>query len=914
MHQDIHKLNGQSAWAMAAISLVLICLLILSKAGVFDFSGGLTYVICGVGFMTTLSPIVLYKFNVPDKFLQYYMSVVLSIAIGVVGSFNNIGIYITFVLVPVASCLYFDVCYTVFCCIFSYVMMVASVYINSAGKMEVLYLDWSHMETFRAYVIGFTLEYLIVALFLIMIMKRATSMVEEQHQAYIMQQAQDARYHLLIKETNDVIFEIYPGENRFVANRSIYQAESEENIPVSLDNLEENVEKFPGGEVLFGRIMDGYENGVMDDFEVDMSYTEDGKKIPLWYKVEFYIVKDGDVPVSVIGKMHNTTRNKILQQKMRKERLQGLFKNPKRRNSIFHQVMMESEKFTESDFQKLADGHRFLAQMQEEAKLSENLVDEIGKMLAGVGEYFGIDRICVVETDISSGACFVDYQWNRNPETFLENYFTEMSLEDVEHTKKTYDKNGYIEINPTEMVETHSEGSRELFDEVIHKVILGNQIWIPMLENGEYTGAICFDRSDTTRYSAVEKFLLSEAVNTLAAHIGKINADKANRAKSDFLATMSHEIRTPMNAIIGMTEVALREDLSAGIKRNLKMVQSSAFGLLTLINDILDYSKIEAGKFDIVPEPFSVLTILNDVKEIAKARNKGKLELEFQVPSDLPTRMYADYVRIKQVMINFCTNAIKYSDSGKVKVTVNVKKKDEENANLYFSVKDQGIGIKKEDLPKLFKSYTRVDTTVNHHKEGTGLGLAISKQLVELMAGTVGVESEYGKGSTFSFQVPVEIRDWTPAGKLEDYRYEDDSEDEKVAAVVAPDAKILIVDDTPLNLMVAEALMQPTEMKITSVESGKEAIACMEHDDFDLVFMDHFMPEMDGIETTEHIRQLANPQKANVPIVALTADAMEGVKEEMLSRGMNDFLVKPIIIKELYDVLRKWLPKEKIVS
>ena len=182
------------------------------------------------------------------------------------------------------------------------------------------------------------------------------------------------------------------------------------------------------------------------------------------------------------------------------------------------------------------------------------------------------------------------------------------------------------------------------------------------------------------------------------------------------------------------------------------------------------------------------------------------------------------------------------------------------------------------------------------------------------MAGTVGVESEYGKGSTFSFQVPVEIRDWTPAGKLEDYRYEDDSEDEKVAAVVAPDAKILIVDDTPLNLMVAEALMQPTEMKITSVESGKEAIACMEHDDFDLVFMDHFMPEMDGIETTEHIRQLANPQKANVPIVALTADAMEGVKEEMLSRGMNDFLVKPIIIKELYDVLRKWLPKEKIVS
>lgn len=374
---------------------------------------------------------------------------------------------------------------------------------------------------------------------------------------------------------------------------------------------------------------------------------------------------------------------------------------------------------------------------------------------------------------------------------------------------------------------------------------------------------------------------------------------------------MSHEIRTPMNAIIGMTEVALREDMSESVKRNLRMVKSSAFGLLTLINDILDYSKIEAGRFEIVPEKFSLLSVLYDVIEMTKARNKGKLEIETVIPEQIPAKLYGDSVRIRQVMVNYCTNAIKYSDQGKVQICVDVQKEDEQHGKLYFVVKDQGIGIRKEDLPKLFQSYTRVDTTVNHHKEGTGLGLAISRQLMELMNGTVSVESEYGKGSTFSFTVPVEVVDWSPAGQLENFRYE---EEESVECVVAPKARVLIVDDTPLNLMVAEALLEPTQIQIDTAQSGLDALKQVEEKDFDLIFMDHFMPGMDGVETTLQIRALADERKNRIPVVALTADAMEGVREELLSKGMKDFLPKPIMIKDLYQILRKWLPQDKLQS
>ena len=914
MIDNMHKLNRQIATTMAACTLFLICMLLLDFFSVFNFSKELMFAIQAVGFPTLLSPLILYYFKVPDKFLKYYMSIALSILIGILGCFNGIGIYIIFILVPVASCLYFDKYYTIFCSVFSYIVMAVAVFFNSAGKLEIIYLGWSHFETFSVYLIGFTLEYLVVTLFLTQIMKRARNMLDEQHQAYIKQKAQDFRYQLLIEGTKDVVFEYYPEEDVYIANRSIYQHESEENESVVYENFEKKISCYSGLQELYNRLTKGVMEENFDEFEIDMSYESNGEKVPLWYRGECFVVKDGDAPVSVIGKMHNITRTKQMQKNIRRQRLESICNDTKRKNSLFEQVMAESEFFQEADYENLAMGHTFLAEIMEDVKYSKNLISGINRMLEKIGEYFGIDRICVVQTDMSSGSCCVEYQWSSKEEDYLENYFTSMSIDDIRMTVENYDRNGYIEINPSKGIITSASRNEKFLDTNIYSVILGNQLWIPMLANRKYIGAVCFDRYDTTLYTSVEKFLLSESVNTLTTYILKINAENANRAKSDFISTMSHEIRTPMNAIVGMTEVALREEMPDNIKKCLNMVKSSAFGLLTLINDILDYSKIEAGKFDIVQESFYTLSVLNDVKEMTMARNAGKLDIEFFVSENIPTKMYGDFVRIKQVMVNYCTNAIKYSDSGKVVINVSVEKKDEKNAMLHFSVKDSGIGIKKEDLSKLFKSYVRVDTTVNHHKEGTGLGLAISKQLVELMDGTVGVESKYGKGSVFYFSIPVVVENWAPAGRLDDYKYEEESQEKKKnLKVVAPDAQVLVVDDTDLNLTVVKALMRPTKMQIDTANSGEAALEMINNKDYDLVFMDHFMPGMDGVETTEYIRNLANERKNSVPIIALTADAMKGVKEQLLSKGMSDFLSKPIIMADLYKILLRWLPENKVL-
>ena len=369
-----------------------------------------------------------------------------------------------------------------------------------------------------------------------------------------------------------------------------------------------------------------------------------------------------------------------------------------------------------------------------------------------------------------------------------------------------------------------------------------------------------------------------------------------------------------MNAIVGMTEVALREEMTPGMRKCLKTVQSSAFGLLTLINDILDYSKIEAGKLEIVSEKFYTLSLVNDMYEIIKARNNGKLALHLHMPDNLPTALYGDIVRIKQVMINFCTNAVKYTDTGSVDIFLEAERIDDNHCKMIFSVKDTGIGIRKEDFRKLFKQYGQVDIAVNHHKEGTGLGLMISRQLIENMNGMVSVESEYGKGSTFGFTIPLVVKDWSPAGTLENYHYEEDDEEDENALFTAPEARILIVDDTPLNLMVAEALLSPIGMTIETAESGFETLDKVAGTTYDLILMDHFMPGMDGAETVQKIRALDGNPNQNIPIIALTADAMSGVKEALLASGMNDFMSKPILIDVAYQVLQRWLPVDKIVK
>lgn len=905
MQQDIKRINRQMAITMLACSSIVTILLICKLVGMFDFPFELTLIVGIVGYITTLTPIIFYKLNVPDNFLRAYMAIWMSLFIGTVGCFNAIGIYITFVLVPVSSCLYFDRTYTRFCIIFSYLVMVAAVYINAAGKFEREIYGWSQETTFIKYIIGFTLEYVAVTLFLSQIMRHAKRLMEEQQEMHLKQKALDARYQLLIKETNEVVFEYYVKEDRYYANRSVFRPSD----PIELKHFSENMAANGVFRKLYSKIAQGVADDRFEPFDIDMSYMEDGELIPLWYNVECFIVTQDDAVVSVIGKMHNITRVHELQKATRLKNLENISGEVKKSNTLFKQLMSECVDFGEAEYNNLADGHSIISKLMDDIKYSKDPEAGINDMLVKFGSIFNVDRISVLEIDMSSGTSAINYQWCREEKYNVTNTLTMMHPNDVKITMSAYDAKGYIEVNPSYNLFAAKANRDEAVAEVLDDIMLGNQLWIPMIENGEYMGAVCYDRVDTTPYTTVEKFLFADALNVLNAYVSKINADKANKAKTEFLSTMSHEIRTPMNAIMGMTEVALRENSNETVTQSLKMVQSSATSLLKLINDILDFSKIEAGRFEIIPESFYILSIANDVKQIVLARNAGKLNIEFEIPETIPSKMKADYDRLKQVMINYCSNAIKYSDAGTVSIRISATKYGINEAMLHFSVKDQGIGIKPEDLSKLFQTYSRVDTSLNHHKEGTGLGLAISKQLIEAMGGSVSVESEYGVGSTFAFNVPVFVEDWTPAGSFDNYRYVDETQGEEPTeeAFVAPWARVLVVDDTKMNLNVARALMRPTQMQIDLADCGFSALAKIQENDYDLIFMDHFMPEMDGVETTARIRALPDEKKSSTPIVALTADAVTGVREQLISKGMDDFLSKPILMPELLKILRKWI-------
>ena len=499
--------------------------------------------------------------------------------------------------------------------------------------------------------------------------------------------------------------------------------------------------------------------------------------------------------------------------------------------------------------------------------------------------------------------------------------------------------------------------------------------------------------------------------------------ERAGKMKSDFLANMSHEIRTPMNAVIGMAEIALREDLPENVRDYLNQIQNSGKSLLNIINDILDLSKIESGKMEIISEEYEPLSEINDIANILMTRVGDKpLELFFITEGYIPRVLEGDAMRIRQIIINLANNAIKFTSEGMVQIHVKGEKVKRDEVMLHYHIIDTGQGIKEEDLGKLFVSFQQVDSKRNRSVEGTGLGLAISRKLCEAMKGKMGVTSEYGKGSDFYFSIPQKIvddgqdlvvedaehkhavcingrpdmikmfmeemdrlgisgevissvKEYVPSGKTDFIFFEHDiyesemraflDENPKVTGVtlvnfesdfipeqdnlrvmrrpetsldmvmilndreivhalkedsksfvidfIAPEAKFLIVDDNMINITIAEGLLAPLKAQILSADGGRKAIELVKDNEFDIIFMDHMMPEIDGIETTHIIRK--NLIKARTtPIIALTANAMEGAKDMFLKEGMNDLVTKPIDIRALISCVKQWLPPEKIVE
>ena len=387
----------------------------------------------------------------------------------------------------------------------------------------------------------------------------------------------------------------------------------------------------------------------------------------------------------------------------------------------------------------------------------------------------------------------------------------------------------------------------------------------------------------------------------------------ADDAKGKFLAHMSHEIRTPINAVLGMNTMILRETRDMQIKEYALDIQNASQNLLSLINDILDFSKIESGKLEIIRVEYDMSSMIHDISNMisVKARDKN-LAFEIHLDENLPSKLFGDDVRIRQILVNLLNNGVKYTHQGSVSLSIKGRKEDGK-VLLDFEVADTGIGIKEEDISKLFKEFERIEEKRNRNIEGTGLGMNITVQLLALMNSTLQVESEYGKGSKFSFMIEQQIADSTPIGNLEERIREQMVDYSYMEVFTAPDAQILVVDDNATNLKVFVSLLKTTKVNVDVADGGKACLEMVKKKRYDLIFLDHMMPDLDGIETLHRMKEMPDSMCDGVPVIALTANAITGAKEMYLAEGFDAFLSKPINPEKLEQMILLLLPRDLLV-
>lgn len=443
------------------------------------------------------------------------------------------------------------------------------------------------------------------------------------------------------------------------------------------------------------------------------------------------------------------------------------------------------------------------------------------------------------------------------------------------------------------------------------------------------------DGTDTDRYYVVQEVVISLGIIFMSLIVAEIvnsliteqnyrlldalrkekrsqqEAEAANMAKSSFLANMSHEIRTPINAILGMNEMILREEKDPAIRGYAGNIQASGNSLLSIVSDVLDISKIESGKLEIIPVDYEVNSLISDCCNLAAGRAKAKeLELLVECADNVPMKLCGDETHIRQIIVNLLTNAVKYTEKGTVKLIVSGRFTDG-GFVLKVDVSDTGIGIAEENLPQLFTQFQRFDLQRNRNIEGTGLGLSIVKRLCDLMSGTITARSVLGSGSTFTVELPQKVVDSTPCGGV-NLNYSAGAEHEYHHSFEAPEAKILAVDDLPVNLLVIANLLKETRIKIDTAGSGRECMDKCSQQKYDLILMDHMMPEMDGVQTFEKLHGDKSSPNFETPVIMLTANALAGMREQYMDVGFADYVSKPVRGAKLEEAIRRNLPESLI--